>query len=38
MRADLISVAAVTSLDSGSRVALPKPLYQRQEPRVRQAV
>ena len=38
MRADLISVAAVTSLDSGSRVALPKPLYQRQEPRERQAV
>ena len=38
MRADLIIVAAVTSLDSGSRVALPKPLYQRQEPRVRQAV
>lgn len=38
MRAELISVGAVTSLDSGSRVALPKPLYQRQEPRVRQAV
>lgn len=38
MRAELISVSAVTSLDSGSRVALPKPLYQRQEPRVRQVV
>ena len=38
MRADLIIVAAVTSLDSGSRVALPKPLYQRLEPHERQAV